>query len=152
MSTYNPHDYAAAKYAYDKWIKTYSLSTEDLPGEVWRPVPDFDNYHGSNLGRAKRVYKNGKVIILKPFIDQKGYLEVMLSKNGKAKHFKLHRLIATLFLPNPFNLPEVDHINGDKFDVRVTNLEWTTSKENQRRRGAKQRHSTRKKIKRITYD
>ena len=59
-----------------------------------------------------------------------GYVEVTLWKNNKRKTFRLHRLVAIAFIPNPNNLPEVNHKNGDKSDNRVSNLEWVSPSEN----------------------
>lgn len=67
---------------------------------------------------------------LKPSLDRKGYYFVALMKDGKAKQERLHRLIARAFIPNPDNLPEIDHINGDKTDNRIENLRWCTHQEN----------------------
>lgn len=59
------------------------------------------------------------------------YYKVTLSIQGKEKQFLVHRLVAKAFIPNPENKPEVNHINGDKFDNRAENLEWVTASENQ---------------------
>lgn len=60
------------------------------------------------------------------------YLKVGILKPNKKTSYRLHRLIAELFLPNPNHLPEVNHINGDRMDTRVENLEWCTRKHNAR--------------------
>ena len=65
---------------------------------------------------------------------QKGYLRVYLYKNGIRKAFSAHRLIATMFVPNPENKPEVNHKKGIKGDIRASQLEWTTTQENVRHR------------------
>ena len=59
------------------------------------------------------------------------YLKVTLSINGKERQFLVHRLVAKAFIPNPQNKPEVNHINGNRYDNRVENLEWVTASENQ---------------------
>lgn len=71
-----------------------------------------------------------KELILASGKDKRGYLYVILSKNNIRKIFKLHRLVATLFIPNPNNCPEVNHKDGDKSNNCVENLEWTTHSEN----------------------
>ncbi len=97
--------------------------------EVWKPVPEFEYYSVSNLGRIKNPF--GK--ILKPSVNYKGYLTVNLnSEYIKHKQMFVHRAVALAFIPNPDELPQVNHINYDKCDNRVENLEWCTSLYNQR--------------------
>ena len=101
--------------------------------EIWKPIKDFEGYYEvSNIGRVKSLnYRGtGKEKILKNIEDYKGYLEVGLTKNGKRKQFKVHRLVAEAFIPNPENKPCIDHINTVKNDNRVENLRWVTYKEN----------------------
>ena len=101
--------------------------------EIWKPIKEFEGYYEvSNMGRVRSLnYKRtGKEKILKNIEDYKGYLEVVLTKNGKRKQFKVHRLVAEAFIPNPENKPCIDHINTVKSDNRVENLRWVTYKEN----------------------
>ena len=67
---------------------------------------------------------------LRPQHNEKGYLKVGLLKDGKCKHYKVHRLVAQTYLDNPRNLTDVHHINSDKTDNRVANLKWVSHKEN----------------------
>ena len=91
--------------------------------ERWKKVDNFSDYEVSNLGRVKSL-KKGKRRILKPGTDKDGYFFVCLFKNGKRKYYKVHRLVAQVFIPNPKNLPEINHIDEDKQNNCVENLEW----------------------------
>lgn len=109
----------------------------DLPGEEWRNVVGYkDVYKISSLGRvmslpkqAGRQYRHRKQI-LSPKITQYGYRAVSLSVNSKVKHIHVHRLIAQAFIPNPENKPFVNHIDGNKLNNSINNLEWCTNDEN----------------------
>ena len=89
-------------------------------------------YKVSNLGRILSLNYNrtGKPELMNPGTDKDGYLKVTLSKNRKRKTCKVHRLVAQTFIPNPDNLPEVNHIDEDKTNNRVENLEWKSHKDN----------------------
>lgn len=105
-----------------------------MDNEIWKPVPGYEGYYQvSSLGRVKRI-KGGKGTvsgsILKNSITNCGYFNVGLSVNSKLKIVGVHRLVAEAFIPNPDNKPEVNHINGDKQDNRIVNLEWSTRSEN----------------------
>ena len=112
-----------------------------MKGEIWKDIEGFEGrYQVSNLGRVKSLertvwdnrgyYKTVSEKILKPQKKGNGYLQVQLSQDGKEKWYLVHRLVAIAFLPNPNNLPQVNHISEDKLDNRVSNLEWVTCKEN----------------------
>lgn len=105
--------------------------------EIWKPINNFEDYYEiSNFGNIRKIGgKNqfGKFKIfknIKPYMNEKGYLKVGLSKNNRRKIYKLHRLVAEHFLPNPNNYPEINHIDFNKQNNRVDNLEWCTHKEN----------------------
>lgn len=104
----------------------------------WKDIPGYEGlYQISNLGEVKRLAGSPRCKedrILKKLLDKNGYFYVDLFKNGKGKKIKIHRLVAMTFLPNKEELPEVDHINGDKTDNRVCNLQWITGIENNRKR------------------
>lgn len=107
--------------------------------EIWREIQDYPTYKVSNLGR---VLSNPHVIhmphqdvlskprLLKQRRKENGYMQVNLSKNNHAKNFYAHRLVASAFIPNPFNLPEINHKDENKENNSVSNLEWCTSKYN----------------------
>ena len=99
--------------------------------EIWKDIEGFEGlYQVSNLGRTKRLYKNDKEKILKPFSNKDGYLRVNLCKEGKSKQSKVHRLVAKAFIPNLDNKSQVNHRDENKSNNKVENLEWVTSKEN----------------------
>ncbi len=130
--------------------------------EIWKPVKGYEGlYEVSSEGRVRSLdrdqlyVRNGKMLnmhlkgqIVKPMQRQHGYLGVMLYGRGghKVRGFKtcsIHRLVAEAFLPNPNNLPEVNHKDEDKTNNRLDNLEWMSHKDNtnygtaQKRRVAK---------------
>ena len=75
---------------------------------------------------------NYRKIIKISFLDHKGYIQTPLTKNKKQINKKNHRLVAIAFIPNPENKPQVNHINGNKLNNNVENLEWVTDKENKK--------------------
>lgn len=90
--------------------------------EEFRDIKDFENYQVSNLGR---IYsKNKRTCIKVKKLAGRGYYQIRLYKDGKYFYKNLHRIIAETFIPNPNNYRTVNHINGNKLDNRVTNLEW----------------------------
>jgi hypothetical protein len=115
----------------------------NLLNEIWRPIKGYEGfYEVSSEGRVKSLGRDfvspvtGKVYrrrggLIKPQHDcKRGYMKVMLRKGNIPKGFSVHRLVATAFLQNSENRREVNHLNGDKSDNRVQNLEWTSPSEN----------------------
>ena len=109
--------------------------------EIWKDVKGYEGlYQVSNLGNVKSLVGwNGKRYIERERILKKTvhlacgnyYREIVrLTKDMKGKNFKVHRLVAEAFLPNPNNLPQVNHIDGNTFNNNVNNLEWCTNREN----------------------
>lgn len=106
--------------------------------EEWRDIAGYEGlYQVSNLGNVKSL-GNGKARnpnwckehILKNQLTRYGYLKVPLSKNGKVKNYLVHRLVGKVFIPNPDNLPQVNHKDECKTNNCVDNLEWCTPKYN----------------------
>lgn len=99
--------------------------------EEFKRISAYPDYDVSTAG-VVRSWKNGKPVVLTQRTNRNGYLCVNFRIDGKTKIFKVHRLVAQAFISNPENKPEVNHINGDKTDNRVENLEWCTRSENLR--------------------
>lgn len=104
--------------------------------EIWKDIPDYEGlYQVSNLGRVKRIiftnnkYNFEKETILKGWITR-GYRYVSLCNNGFSKKYRVHRLVAEAFIPNPDNLPMINHKDENKQNNNAKNLEWCTQKEN----------------------
>lgn len=107
--------------------------------ELWKDIPNFEGLYQANTNGEIRsinhIRKNGtskyeqQGKLLKFNLNPNGYLQVRLSKNGIAKTYRVNRLIALTFIKNPLNKETVNHINGNKLDNRVENLEWATEKE-----------------------
>lgn len=105
------------------------MTTNNLT-ELWKPIDGFNGlYLISSFGRVKSLKKANREIILKHNTANYGYATVSLS-NGKEKTYRVHRLVAQAFIPNPLNKPHVEHINTVKTDNRVENLRWATAEEN----------------------
>lgn len=109
--------------------------------EIWKDIVDYEGlYQISNLSRIRSLdrrinHKNNHTIIrkgkvIKPVLGNRGYLKFLLSKDNKQKAQLLHRIVAQYFIPNPENKSEVNHIDGDKTNCRIENLEWVTPSEN----------------------
>lgn len=99
--------------------------------EVWKKIEGYDNYEVSNTGKV-RTHNWMNQGITKEMSPSKcrGYLQVNLFRNNRQKCFRIHRLVAKAFIPNPNNLREVNRIDGNKENNSVENLEWCTREEN----------------------
>ena len=105
--------------------------------ETWKNIKGYEGlYQVSSMGRVKSLERKdclGRIVkerVLKPCIDRYGYLFVNLCAGGKKRTFFVHRLVCQAFHENPDNKPQVNHLNEDKTNNRVCNLEWATAKEN----------------------
>lgn len=105
--------------------------------EEWRPIEGYEGlYEVSSLGRVRSLdrydssnhFRRGKILKLQT--DGRGYLMVVLSSNNKAKMYLVHRMVAIAFIPNPDNLPEVNHRDENPSNDNVDNLEWCDRKYN----------------------
>lgn len=122
-----------------------------LPNEIWRDIPGFEGfYQASSTGRIRSIDRTvfverdrtgktrkqasysytvpGKVLV--PIITWDGYKTVGISVSGVTKIMKVHRLVAFTFIPNPLNLPEVNHKDENKLNCSISNLEWCTKSYN----------------------
>lgn len=104
--------------------------------EIWKTVitPEgvYENYKVSNLGRIKSLNynKTGKEKLLSLCKDKNGYLYINLCKNGVRKIYRLHRLVAYVFIPNIMNYNCIDHKDTNKENNAISNLVWVTQKQN----------------------
>lgn len=118
---------------------------ETIQNEVWKPIKTFDHYEVSNKGNVRSVdriitYKDGRKyeyegVVLKQGHDPRGYPQVSLKREANGYTMRVHRLVAETFVSKPKSEErlEVNHIDGDKTNNLVENLEWVTSSENTRK-------------------
>ena len=101
---------------------------------IWKDVKGYEglykvNQHGDVMSNARRGNRYG-THIMKPQDDGHGYRQLCLSKNGKQKSVRIHRLVAEAFVPNPNGYTEVNHIDEDRWNCDASNLEWCSRKYN----------------------
>lgn len=110
----------------------FPLETDWLQDEIWKPLvtPYYDYtglYSVSNLGRVWAIRKK---CIMKQYTTWNGRLEIGLTNPDFIKKERIHRLVAYVFIPNPDNLPQINHKDGNTKNNNVNNLEWVTHSEN----------------------
>ncbi|UPI12876.1 hypothetical protein [Bacillus phage SBSphiJ5] len=108
-------------------LRKTSIPFEPLEGEEVKMIEDFPNYGITNKSRIVKLSDN---TLIKPKPIKNHYPKVILFKNGKRFEQYIHRLVATYFIPNPESKPLVNHIDGNKNNFSIDNLEWVTPKEN----------------------
>ena len=113
-----------------------------IENEIWKDIKGYENYYQvSNYGRIKskaRIRKGKqkqfyltKEKILRAHVNKKrGYVQILLTKKAEQRLYLCHRLVAEAFIPNPNNYSEINHIDGNKQNNYVKNLEWCTHSEN----------------------
>lgn len=121
--------------------------------EIWKDIEEYEGiYQVSNLGRVRSLDRldganhrlNGKVLKIRK--NTHGYLDISLYKNSVSSNNTIHRLVAEAFIPNPENKPQVNHIDEDKTNNSLANLEWMTAKENNNHGTRNERSSKTKSI------
>lgn len=113
---------------------------EAAEAEEWRPVAEYEGYFVSNLGRVRSTLRGDK--IMKVHISCHGYYQINLRHNSTKASFKVHRLVAEAFVPNPVGKLYVDHIDRNKQNNVVSNLRWVTNVENQENTGLRKSNTS----------
>lgn len=120
-------------------VELMEMKGAAMSEEIWKPISGFEGlYEISTKGRVKslaRMVTTGFGVRFKPEImmklqDSQGYRNVQLKVNGRFKNYRIHRLVAETFLPNPNNFTEVNHIDEDKSNSNLENLEWVSREQN----------------------
>lgn len=112
-----------------------------MSDELWKDAVDYEGFYQiSDRGKVKSIArvvmrKDGKPYTVKeriitPYVDRYGYLRIELNKRGVAKKHYVHRLVGQAFIPNPDNKPQINHIDTNKKNNTVNNLDWVTLQEN----------------------
>ena len=106
------------------------MSLKKFDMETWKPIAwSKGQLEVSNLGRVRSLMRDGRILKAQP--DRKGYLRICVTIERVKTTFKVHREVAQAFIPNPNDLPQVNHKDGEKTNNRADNLEWVTNAQNQ---------------------
>ena len=98
--------------------------------EIWKPIQKYeDRYLISNLGKVFSLFSKR---CISNRINKAGYIQIILHKKGENKTLLLHRVLGQTFIPNPLNLPQINHKNAVKTNNKLKNLEWVTQSFNTR--------------------
>lgn len=95
--------------------------------EQYKKINGFEDYYITSWGR---IFSTKVGMFLNPYLTEKGYLRIDLRIGKQKIHKKVHRLVAEAFIPNPDHKPQVNHIDGNKQNNSISNLEWCTNLEN----------------------
>lgn len=148
--TYYP---LVSKRLLDPFAEHLGVLLFNMQEKIWKDVNGFDkDYQISNFGDVRIKKSDGSFKQLKPTKFGKGYLHINLVKGGKQKSFQIHRLVAEAFVPNPKNLPIINHKDENPLNNCANNLEWCTYSYNinygtrleRYRKTCKQNHSTKR--------
>ena len=134
------YNYSCAACLRAKRKSTRIKSPDIIEGEIWKDVIGYEGfYQVSNIGRLKSLSRvkdspfgsfTSQEQILATRLTKFGYIRAMLQRSGIRKMYNVHRIVAISFIPNPLNLPQVNHIDGNKSNNNVGNLEWVSVSEN----------------------
>lgn len=112
--------------------------------EIWKRIPKYKRqYEASSLGNIREITDNNEIVIIQKKLTTDGYYAVKLKDDTEPNWTSVHRCVAKAFLPNPDNLSDVDHLDGNIINNCVANLEWVSHAENCRRSGVRRRNQKR---------
>ena len=108
---------------------------------MYKEIPNYNSRYSIN--ENGKVINNERKTLVKPMLSTSGYHYVHLVKDGKKETKYIHRLVGEVFLENPDNLPQIDHLDGNKLNNSVHNLRWVTASQNRLAYGSEKRAKAR---------